>query len=248
MSTPSVTEVADGVHFVQGRSVNWTLLTDGDAFTLVDAGYPGDRDAVLSSIEQIGRSLDQLAAVLVTHAHVDHIGSLPKLLEGRDVPVLTSETESRHARREFLEQATPLQVAAAAWRPRVLVWSLHVVAAGGTSKAGVPQARPFGRDVPLDVPGRPVPVGTPGHTSGHTCFHLPHAGVLITGDALVTGHPTVARTEPQLLARMFHHDIAENRRSLEQLRSLDGDVLLPGHGEPWRGAYADAVDQALGQG
>ena len=244
MSTPTVTEVADGVHFVQGKAVNWTLLTDGDAFTLVDAGYPGDHDAVLSSIEQIGRSLDQLAAVLVTHAHVDHIGSLPKLLGGSEVPVLTSEIESRHARREFLEQATPLQVAAAAWRPRVLAWSLHVVTAGGTTKAGVPQARAFGSGA-LDVPGRPVPVVTPGHTSGHTCYHLPDAGVLITGDALVTGHPTVTRTGPQLLARMFHHDLDENRRSLEQLRSLRGNVLLPGHGASWRGSYADAVDQAL---
>lgn len=247
MSPPSVTEVADGVHFVQGKAVNWTLLTDGDAVTLIDAGYPGDREAVLSSIEQIGRSIDQLAAVLVTHAHVDHIGSLAKLLEGRDVPVLTSETESRHARREFLEQATPLQVASAAWRPRVLAWSMHVVAAGGTTKAGVPQARAFRGVGPLDVPGRPVPVATPGHTSGHICYHLPHAGVLITGDALVTGHPTVAHTGPQLLAGMFHHDLAQNRRSLEQLRSLSGDALLPGHGTSWRGSYADAVDQALRQ-
>jgi glyoxylase-like metal-dependent hydrolase (beta-lactamase superfamily II) len=245
VSTPTVTEVADGVHFVQGKAVNWTLLTEGDAVTLVDAGYPGDRNAVLWSIERIGLSIDQLAAVLVTHAHVDHIGSLPKLLEGRDIPVLTSETESRHARREFLEQATPLQVASAAWRPRVLAWSLHVVAAGGTSKAGVPQASAFSGDGPLDVPGRPVPIVAPGHTSGHTCFHLPHAGVLITGDALVTGHPTVARTGPQVLAGMFHHDLAENRRSLERLRSLSGDVLLPGHGAPWRGSYAEAVDQAL---
>lgn len=244
MSTPTVTEVADGVHFVQGNAVNWTLITDGDAFTLVDGGYPGDHDAVVSSIEQIGRTLDQLAAVLVTHAHVDHIGSLPKLLHGRDTPVLTSATEARHARREFLEQATPLQVAAASWRPRVLAWSLHVVAAGGMTKAGVPQAAAFA-DTPLDVPGRPVPIVTPGHTSGHTCYHLPDAGVLITGDALVTGHATVARTGPQVLAGMFHHDAAENRRSLRQLGSPNGDVLLPGHGEAWHGAYADAVDQAL---
>ncbi|KRC65263.1 hypothetical protein ASE12_11115 [Aeromicrobium sp. Root236] len=244
MSTPTVTEVADGVHFVQGKAVNWTILTEGDAFTLVDGGYPGDLDAVLSSIERVGRTLDQLAAVLVTHAHVDHIGSLPRLLDGRDVPVLTSETEARHARRDFLEQATPLQVAAASWRPRVLSWSLHVVAAGGMTKAGVPRATGFGAG-PLDVPGHPVPIVTPGHTSGHTCYHLAQAGVLITGDALVTGHATVARTGPQVLAGIFHHDAAANRRSLAQLRSLDGDVLLPGHGAAWHGSYADAVEQAL---
>jgi len=244
VSTPTVTEVAEGVHFVQGKAVNWTLLTEGDAFTLVDAGYPGDRDAVLSSFEQIGRSIEQLAAVLITHAHVDHIGSLPTLLDGRDIPVLTSATEARHARREFLEQATPLQVAAASWRPRVLAWSLHVVAAGGMTKAGVPEATAYA-ETPLDVPGGPVPIVTPGHTSGHTCYHLPDAGVLITGDALVTGHATVGRIGPQVLPGMFHHDAGENRRSIRELAPLSGDVLLPGHGEAWHGSYADAVELAL---
>ncbi len=80
------------------------------------------------------------------------------------------------------------------------------MSAGGMSKAGVPEARPFAAG-PLDVPGRPVPVVTPGHTSGHTCYHLPDAGVLITGDALVTGHPIVARTGPQMVAPMFQHDL-----------------------------------------
>lgn len=245
MTPPIVTEVADGVHFVQGDAVGWTLLTEGDSITLVDAGYPADHDAVRSSIRQIGRSIDQLAAVLVTHAHVDHIGSLPRLLAGRNIPVLTSEIESRHVRRDHLEQVTPLQVASAIWRPRMLTWALHVIAAGGMTKAGVPQARGFAGDGPLDLPGRPVPIVTPGHTSGHTCYHLPEAGILMTGDALITGHPTLTRTGPQLLASMFHHDAAENRRSLARIRSLGGDLVLPGHGAPWRGSYAEAVDQAV---
>ena len=71
---------------------------------------------------------------------------------------------------------------------------------------------------------------------------------LITGDALVTGHPIVARTGPQMVAPMFQHDAAANPHSLETLRSLDGDVLLPGHGAAWHGSYADAVDQALSPG
>jgi len=239
----NISEVAGGVHLVEGDAVNWILLVDGSDVTLVDAGYPGDHDAVVASLAAVGRSVDDVRGVLVTHAHVDHIGSLPKLLAGRSTPVLTSEVEVDHAHRDFLQQATPAQVARRAWRPRVLRWSLHVVKAGGTQDVSVPQATAFtGR---LDLPGRPVPVVAPGHTSGHTMYHLPQHGVLISGDALVTGHPISARRGPQLLDPMFHHDLAQNRRSLTATRDLDADTILPGHGPLWRGRWSTAVDLAL---
>lgn len=240
-----VTQVAPGVHLVGGGAVNWVLLTEGDAVTLVDAGYPGDAGDVEASLAAIGRRLDDLAAVLVTHAHVDHIGSLPRLLAGRSTPVLTSSPEADHAHRDRLEQATPARVAARAWRLRVLRWSLHVVRAGGTQDVPVPQAEGVELGAALDLPGAPVPLLTPGHTSGHTMYHLPQHGVLITGDALVTGHPISARTGPQLLDPMFHHDLEQNRETLRDLAGLDADVVLPGHGPVWRGAWSDAVDLAL---
>jgi len=46
------------------------------------------------------------------------------------------------------------------------------------------QVEPFAAGSgPLEVPGRLVPVPTPGHTSGLCAFHLPERGVLIAGDA-----------------------------------------------------------------
>lgn len=241
----NITEVAGGVHLVEGHAVNWIVLGDGDAITLVDAGYPGDHDDVVASLAALGHTVDDVQAVLVTHAHVDHIGSLPHLLAGRDTPVLTSAREAQHAHRDFLEQATPAQVARQAWRPRVLRWSLHVIKAGGTSEVSVPRAAGVEPGAALDLPGRPVPIVTPGHTSGHTMYHLPQYGVVVSGDALVTGHAISARTGPQLLDPMFHHDLDENRRSLRQVADLDADIVLAGHGPLWRGRWANAVDQAV---
>ena len=83
--------------------MNWTILTDGDAVTLIDAGYPGDLDGVLHSLTSIGHRPEQVAAILLTHAHIDHIGSLPGLARhGCSAPVLASPSEARHARREYL--------------------------------------------------------------------------------------------------------------------------------------------------
>ena len=82
---------------------------------------------------------------------------------------------------------------------------------------------------------------TPGHTDGHCAFHLPDAGVVISGDALVSGHPTSRLKGPQLLPDMFHRERARAVASLDLLEGLAADVLLPGHGPVHRGGVREAA-------
>ncbi|MER2137990.1 MAG: MBL fold metallo-hydrolase, partial [Arthrobacter sp.] len=65
-----LSEPARDVLFVRGPASNWVILRRGQEFTLVDGGYPGDRDLVLLSIRESGLEPEAAAAVLVTHAHV----------------------------------------------------------------------------------------------------------------------------------------------------------------------------------
>lgn len=236
-----ISEVATNVYAVESDLVNWVLIADGRALTLVDAGFPGDSDDVLASIGEIGHRLSDLEAVLVTHAHVDHVGSIPRLLEKHRVPVLTSPTEAKHARREFLEQAGTADVVRNLWRPRTLPWALRLMRKGGMDEAAVPTATDFGAADVIDVPGRPVPIATPGHTSGHTVYLFPAARVLLTGDALVTGHPLSGTTGPQMLPDFFHHDAAGAGAALDVIAGIDADVIVPGHGAVHRGSPSDAV-------
>src|SRR5690606_31598984 len=97
----------------------------------------------------------------------------------------------------------------------------------------------------VDVPGAPIPLTVPGHTSGNTIFHFAAEGVVVVGDALVTGHRASRRRGPQLLPSMFHHDEATARESLRVLAEVDAEILLPGHGPSWSGSPARAVEQAL---
>ncbi|MEU5740568.1 MULTISPECIES: MBL fold metallo-hydrolase [Streptomyces] len=239
-----VRQVADGTYLVHGGHTNWVVLTDGDAATLVDTGYPGDRRALLDSLAAVGSSPEAVAAVLVTHAHNDHLGSAEYLRATHGTPVLMHEAEVPHARRDFLQQVSVGTVLRNAWRPGVLPWMVHVLRTGGTEQHPVTAPAAFPADGALDLPGRPVPVHTPGHTDGHCVYHLPDAGVVISGDALVSGH-ALSRTEgPQLLPGLFHHDRAGAVASLDVVAALEGDVLLPGHGPVHRGPVKDAADLA----
>lgn len=83
-----------------------------------------------------------------------------------------------------------------AWRPGVAPWAVHALRSGGTAHVPVADPQPFPDMGAPDLPGRPVPVHTPGHTDGHCAFHLPEAGVVISGDGLVSDNPHRPRRTP----------------------------------------------------
>ncbi|MFF4755989.1 MBL fold metallo-hydrolase [Streptomyces sp. NPDC002514] len=239
-----VRQVADGAYLVHGNNTNWVILKDGDAVTLVDTGYPGDRQPLLDSLAAVGSAPEAVTAVLITHAHNDHLGSAEYLRSTYGTPVYLHKAEVPHARREFLQQVSVGAVLRNAWRPGVVPWLVHVLRVGGTEQHPVGAPESFPGDGALDLPGRPVPVHTPGHTDGHTVYHLPHLGIVISGDALVSGHPTARLRGPQLLPVMFDHDRARTVASLELIAQLDGDTLLPGHGPVHHGPVRDAAELA----
>jgi glyoxylase-like metal-dependent hydrolase (beta-lactamase superfamily II) len=243
----NVEQVADGLFRAGGSDVNWYLFKDGDDLTLVDAGYPGDTAAVLASIEEVGCQPGDVRAVLLTHAHVDHMGAAGHLHEAHGTPTLMDPVEVPHARREVLEQAGPLDVVRQLWRPGVLSWSLRISRAGATRDVRLPHAEAFPGAGPLDLPGGPVPIATHGHTSGHSAYLFPGVGAVATGDALITGHAVSRVKGPQLIPGWFDHAPGNPRDGLAPLAALDADLVLPGHGEPVRTPLPDAVATALGR-
>lgn len=244
--TVQLTRVADDVHVVTGTNVNWAVVTEGREVTLVDAGYPLDADAVVASVEALGRRASDVVAVLLTHAHLDHMGGVPHVRSRSGCRVVTGADEVAHAHRERLEQVSAGRVLAQARTPAGARWVGQTLRAVGPHLrmrlSGV-EAAPH--ESPVDAPGRLVAVDTPGHTSGHTAFLMPSSGVLFSGDALVTGHPLCRHDGPQRLPGLFAHDEDRVLRTLRDLRDVPADVLVPGHGRPVRAPLADLVDGAL---
>ncbi len=240
-----VREVAPGVWQARAQHVAWVLVVDGGEVTLVDTGYPGDRDRVVASLERVGRSPADVAAVILTHAHPDHLGSAEHFRSVVGRPVLVHESEVANATGERIEQVPIPTLLARVWRPDVAVWARDILSLKAARVERLGGAQTFAHDV-LDIPGRPVPVHTPGHTSGHTAFHLPERGALLVGDALMTEHALVRTPGPCLLPSFFNLDDEQALASLQKLSDLAADVVVPGHGPAFVGSPADAVAAALG--
>ena len=173
------TQVAEGVHRLGSRLINYYLVEDGDALTLVDAGLPGLRPSLDSTLAALGRSLGDIQAVVLTHAHGDHVGIAEKVRSEAGVPVYVhraDETLARTRKQPKRERSTlPYFRHGAAWG---LIAHMAPQRLSAEDRGGDPT---FGdRDV-IDVPGHPVAIPTPGHTDGHVSFHLPDRGVLFAG-------------------------------------------------------------------
>ncbi|MEV0945633.1 MBL fold metallo-hydrolase [Rhodococcus sp. NPDC049939] len=239
-----VDEVAPDVFRASGTDVNLVILRDGDALTLIDGGYPGDVGAVEGAIHSLGRRPEDVQGMLLTHAHIDHMGAIVAFHERYGTPVFTDPAEVAHARRDYLEQATGKDFIPMLHKHGVLPWLLRIARVGATRSLSIGDAQPFASSGSLDLPGAPVPVATHGHTSGHSAYHLPQHGVVVTGDALVTAHALSKVRGPQLLPQVFDHGKQDTVSALDHLAVLDAETIVPGHGPVVSMPIAAAVEQA----
>jgi glyoxylase-like metal-dependent hydrolase (beta-lactamase superfamily II) len=212
----------DGVTRLGSRWVNWYVVEDDDGVTVVDTGYPGYHD-------QLPRR-DDIRAVVITHAHADHLGSVARIQEETGARVLVHELDAPVVRRGHPKP--PPRFFLDAWRPRFARYLVHAAANGALKIRAVDRVETFGDGDVLDVPGRPHVLHTPGHTPGHCALLLEERGVLFSGDALVTLDNATGRTGPQPVR--WNADADLERASFERLRAVDVAVVCPGHGEPWR--------------
>ena len=111
-----VVEIAAGIWHARARHVGWVLLSEGNEVTLVDTGYPGDRDRVIASLARIGHEPADVAAVVLTHAHPDHLGSAEYFRRELSTRVLAHEREVANADGSGIEQVSTSAILRRAWR------------------------------------------------------------------------------------------------------------------------------------
>lgn len=72
-------EIVEGVHQVDGVDANVYLTIDGEELTVVDTGMPKSAKKILDYVHKTGREPSSISRILLTHCHIDHVGSAQEL-------------------------------------------------------------------------------------------------------------------------------------------------------------------------
>ncbi len=179
--------------------VNCSILSENGKAIVVDPGS----EPTLIRAELKKRQLD-LAAIVLTHAHFDHIGAIPGLCRAFcALPVFVSEADAKiidHPFNQYPPDYPPIGKVENVKDAKHLGDFLSSIGWKTTVNA----------------------IDTPGHTPGGVCY-LFSDGLLLSGDTLFCG--SIGRTD------FPGGDLATLQSSLEKLKTLPANtIVVPGHG------------------
>lgn len=243
-------QVADRIHRVSGGVTNFYLIEESGKYTVVDAGAPADWGLLVSSLEQLGATANDLDAVLVTHAHTDHIGFAEQARADAGAVIWIHEADAEAGRQGKMFWKNERSSFSPRYVFRGTFWStaMSLGRRGATKFIPVKEISSFTDGEVIDVPGAPRALHTPGHTPGSAAIAVEGRGALMTGDAMCTWNAYTGRVGPQIMPSALNMSNAQALESLDRLAAVEADVILPGHGDPFTQGIQEAIRRARAAG
>jgi glyoxylase-like metal-dependent hydrolase (beta-lactamase superfamily II) len=236
-------DIAQGIHRIEDAHTNWYLVSEGQRLTVVDTGLPRSWSSLHDALRSLGRKASDIEAVVLTHAHFDHMGFARRAQQELGVPVWAHPDEASVVSHPWRYEHERSRLPYLRHPEFVKIFS-EMTAMGALFVRGTDSVKPYTPGEVLDVPGRPQVIFTPGHTHGHCSLRFRDRGAVIVGDAFVMLDPYTGRHGPCIVAGAATADSAQALASLDALAGLDAGVALTGHGPPWQGSLGDAVARA----
>lgn len=233
MNTTSL-ELTPDIMVMNFTIVNACLVGTADKYVLVDTGLENSADFILQCVENKFGKNSKPEAIILTHGHFDHVGSVIKLSELWNIPVYIHQLEMPYVtgKKDYpVGDPTVDEGIVAKLSPTFPHTSIDISVHAET--------------LPDDgsVPGMPEWkwIHTPGHTEGHISLYREKDRVLIAADAFSTTkqeslmsvltHSEQISGPPKYLTTDWK--AAEN--SVRTLRDLKPSLAIPSHGEPMKG-------------
>lgn len=241
-------DVAAGIHLLEHANVNCYIVQDADQIMVVDAGLPAMWPLLGEALTELGASPRDVTALVLTHAHFDHLGFASRLQDEAFAPVLVHPKDSYIAANPYRYQHEKARIFYPLRYPRAIPVLTRMARAGAMNVKGITHTQELRPGPGEHLPGSPEIIYTPGHTAGHCSLFFPERDALISGDALVTLDPYTGVTGPQIVSAAATADTHMALSSLDQLGSTGATTILTGHGQPWHDGAQKAVAEARKRG
>jgi glyoxylase-like metal-dependent hydrolase (beta-lactamase superfamily II) len=231
-------EIARGVRRIGSDMVNSYLVIEGDDVTIIDAGLPGYWRLLEAELAAVGKTLDNVRGLLLTHGDTDHIGFAARLYKEKGIAAYVHAADVERAQLKVKKPNSgwgPVKIGALTG----FLW--YSARHGGLRIRPADGLQPVEAERTLDLPGAPRIVHTPGHTPGSVSIHVPAVDALFVGDAMTTRNVLTGVTGPK--PAPFTLEPGQAIDSLAKIEALDATWVLPGHGPAWDGGVPEAVRQ-----
>lgn len=228
-------QLAPSLHRIGNDVVAVYLVDTPQGVTVIDAGLAGQWKEFTAELAAMGRSVDDVRGVVLTHGDSDHIGFAERLRRDHGVPVFVHEADAARARGEVSTKPEwgHMKIGATVG----FLW--YALRKNGMRTTPLAEVVAVHDGDVLDLPGAPRVIGMPGHSPGSIAIHVPVVDAVFVGDALTTRHVLTGERGPQ--PAPFTDDPHEAIESLQRLVGLGTTWVLPGHGTPWNGGIDEAV-------
>ncbi|MCQ1950317.1 MBL fold metallo-hydrolase [Arthrobacter sp. zg-Y859] len=226
------------LHRIGNDIVAAYLVDTDDGITVIDTGLPGHWNDLLAELKSMGRSLDDIRGVVLTHGDSDHIGFAERLRRSQNVPVFVHSEDADRAR-----GGKKPKPAMGPMRPGPVVrFFAYALRKRGWRPTYLTQVSEVADGDVLPLPGSPRVIALPGHSPGSVAVYVPVADAVFVGDALTTRDVLTGQTG--IRPAPFTDDPALALNSLNRLAGLEATWVLPGHGAPWRGSPGEVQELA----
>jgi len=217
--------IVEGVFLIRGSRSNIYYLRDYKV--LIDTGMPADAAQVLGVLRELEGAAPRLDLIMITHGHLDHVGSLAALQRETGARVLAARSEQ-----QYIEGRRRLCGMPRSGLSGIVFRLMLYVLETAVQKYAPARVQEPWPDASARVPEGILVLATPGHSPGSQSYYLPRQGIVFVGDAL-SNAPAL-----HLPQRAGCADHAQALRSAADIAAYDFDVCMFGHGEPLVGGAA----------